>query len=335
MHAESVERLPATSRAMNRPIQEDGLILVPLTHAGAACPAVPMYDVTCETFMVTYPRLVIRIPPLSRFNAKVTLPIPPLHPSQCESVFPNDINPSREEVAPPVANTADTLKLREDLLTTPLSPLSSRSPSPPPSPTPKLPETTDSPLHQCSLCSKTFLRASALERHRRIHTGERPFVCEHCKYAFQQRYHLKRHLKTVHRRPPRVSNTRSTLTTLIPSETSVERGASPATIYSSPSPPPASNSPINDDPLDLPLPVAQLEVPPTPAASDPSMLPPELEVLSKSVVLDPPPPALSRKRQPIFMRRPETVLLPPRYCDLLQRKMAFHLAAMFPDRPPS
>ncbi|XP_068208250.1 zinc finger and BTB domain-containing protein 14-like isoform X2 [Palaemon carinicauda] len=52
--------------------------------------------------------------------------------------------------------------------------------------------------YNCAHCGKKFKRKEHKERHERIHTGEKPFVCHICNARFTQKEHLKGHVENVH-----------------------------------------------------------------------------------------------------------------------------------------
>lgn len=49
-------------------------------------------------------------------------------------------------------------------------------------------------IHVCPVCGKALTSRWKLERHERIHTGDRPFACAVCDKRFIEKSKLKAHM---------------------------------------------------------------------------------------------------------------------------------------------
>ena len=51
---------------------------------------------------------------------------------------------------------------------------------------------------KCPVCPQVMAQKNDMNRHMRIHTGEKPFICGICGHAANRKFNLKTHMRKVH-----------------------------------------------------------------------------------------------------------------------------------------
>ena len=94
------------------------------------------------------------------------------------------------------------IKRRKEILLSKLSKCPTNSKHYPESSRMHLPIHTRKTSQNCPTCSKSFSRASNLNRHIRSHTGEKPYHCVTCSKSFSNSSDLKKHIRVHTREKP-------------------------------------------------------------------------------------------------------------------------------------
>lgn len=59
--------------------------------------------------------------------------------------------------------------------------------------------------HKCTYCTKSFIQSTQLRAHLFHHTGEHAYTCTHCGDQFGRKNRLESHIKAVHENPTPVT----------------------------------------------------------------------------------------------------------------------------------
>lgn len=168
--------------------QELGYLLDDTTHLNSikSIPTqqYPSNELLLSTSFYPLPNIDTGLLPMTAYHDySIASPTPSTHGSSCTS-------------SPNIDNIYDYFSFDISLPLLPIdaTALEPNDMSPPPT-LPKKKQPRPCKTFKCPICNRLFARKHDLQRHIRVHTGDKPYSCINCNKSFARTDALKRHLR--------------------------------------------------------------------------------------------------------------------------------------------